>query len=224
MEAVLVRFLGTTSIHTSLERGYGMRKAIGTFAVVLGAFALSSVRADSVAPITTYSNVQSTIPGAGHTSAAFEVVLHNDGTITTTNTHGNVYDGVEDVSVNVFNDSSNLVLNSLTLTGADIFGFDGDGISVYGGGKYDSSGYAGPETSFTITNVNSGAVNFTGGLGAGHYTYFSLENGTNIVGSSLSGGTPDTTPSAPLPASFYAGIALLSGFGLWKRSRRQVAA
>ncbi|MEI6463539.1 MAG: hypothetical protein WCQ89_02370 [Verrucomicrobiota bacterium] len=91
------------------------------------------------------------------------------------------YDGIEDSYVKVVNNSGSR-LNSLTLTGANIFGFDGDGQAAYTGTSYDSSGYAGPNTSFNIVNANSGTVVFAGGLNGGATAWFTLEE--NLTGSS----------------------------------------
>lgn len=82
------------------------------------------------------------------------------------------YDGVEDVLVGVINKSGATVYG-IQLTGGGIFGFDGDGAN---GGDY-----AGPGTSFSIVDANSGTVNFTSGLDDGNSLWFSLEgNPANV--------------------------------------------
>jgi hypothetical protein len=112
------------------------------------------------------------------------------------------FDGVEDTMIGVENKSSASV-SSIALEGEFIFGFDGDGICA---GFYvpgppctwpHPTSYEGPETSFTITNVNEGSVNFTGGLAAGTSTYFSLEGPVSCasVGGKLKCGAKPKHPT-----------------------------
>ena len=77
------------------------------------------------------------------------------------------YDGDEDVLVGVVNNSGATVYG-ISISGPDIFGFDGDGAGPNGG-------YEGPGTTFTIANPNQGVVNFSGGLPSGGFRWFSLE-------------------------------------------------
>lgn len=77
------------------------------------------------------------------------------------------YDGDEDVLVGVVNNSGATVYG-VSISGPDIFGFDGDGAGPNGG-------YEGPGTTFAIANPNQGVVNFTGGLANGGFRWFSLE-------------------------------------------------
>ena len=77
------------------------------------------------------------------------------------------YDGDEDVLVGVVNHSGATVYG-ISISGPDIFGFDGDGAGPGGG-------YEGPGTSFTIANPNQGVVNFSGGLPNDGFRWFSLE-------------------------------------------------
>lgn len=77
------------------------------------------------------------------------------------------FDGVEDTLVGVLNNSGATVFG-ISLSGPDIFDFDGDGAGP--GGTY-----AGPGTSFTVSDVNSGVVNFTNGLNDKQSLWFSLE-------------------------------------------------
>src|SRR5258706_1273012 len=60
------------------------------------------------------------------------------------------YDGEEDVLVGVINRSGATVYG-IQLSGNGIFDFDGDGAGV--------GTYAGPNTSFTVQDVNTGTVN-----------------------------------------------------------------
>src|SRR5262249_8357991 len=90
-------------------------------------------------------------------------------------------DGIEDTLVGVVN-SSGSTINSLALSSSsDIFGFDGDGLCTLsghpGGCPFGSTGYEGPNTSFSGINAakTGGVVNFTGGLTNNATAYFSLE-------------------------------------------------
>ncbi len=92
------------------------------------------------------------------------------------NPNGGPYDGADDSLVGVQN-SSGQSIASLPLTGADIFGFDGDGLCTFVTCDYPNpTTYEGPSTSFTVVDASDGSVNFTGGLAAGAAAYFSLEN------------------------------------------------
>jgi len=213
-----------------------MKKLALALALGLGAVVCGSAKAASVAqpflaggfnsatslPYAFNHNAPDAFNGAP-TSASFDIVINPGGSVTVlggaTGFQGE-YDEVEDVAINVFNNSGQ-TLNSLTLTGPNIFGLDGDGIATApGGASFDATGYAGPGTSFTIFNTSNGIVNFTGGgLASGDYTFFSLEEGTSIVGTSLS----NATPNAPLPSTAWTGLALLAGVGLLKYRRRAVA-
>lgn len=98
------------------------------------------------------------------------------------------YDNVEDTLVGVINNSGATVFG-ISLTGEDIFGFDGDGAGdptgsfwgsgsphgPYLGGPFGSTGYEGPNTSFSVIDADTGTVNFEGGLNNGANLWFSLE-------------------------------------------------
>ncbi len=136
------------------------------------------------------------------------ITVNANGTTTITVPDSSPYDGSEDTLVGVKNNSASPV-TSLALTGSGIFGFDGDGICTYTfpGNGYcegtyygsDPGDYAGPTSTFTVTNANSGTVNFSPGVAAGGGTsYFSLENPpstslTVVVGTG--GGTSTTVPA-----------------------------
>ena len=105
------------------------------------------------------------------------------------------YDSVEDVLVVVENDGTN-PLKTLALgfkgSGADTFGFDGDGIcsGLYLisppcptlGSEAPGYGYEGPDTTFTVGETEDfGTVNFPTPLAPGEHTYFSLELSPNTI-------------------------------------------
>lgn len=86
------------------------------------------------------------------------------------------YDGIEDTLVGVQNVSGRTI-DSLPLSGKDIFGFEGDGLCQFIACDYPHpTTYEGPNTTFTIVDPDNGSVNFTGGLAAGATAYFSLES------------------------------------------------
>jgi hypothetical protein len=114
--------------------------------------------------------------------------------------NGNPYDGTEDTLIGVQN-SSGATLNSIPLSGTNIFGFDGDGPcnTVYHTPPYswcpatyaDPVGYEGPDNTFSRDGSNSGTVTFTTGIGDGGSTWFALEG----TPQSISGTTVTTTLS-----------------------------
>jgi hypothetical protein len=131
------------------------------------------------------------------------------------------FDGGDDSLIGIVNNGT-VPLTSIALTGADIFGFEGDGLSAYGGGNFGLTGYEGPGTSFTVTDANNGIVNFlNGGIPVGGTAYFSLEenlapNGVPIV---------SVGSAAPEPATW---AMMILGFGMAgvafrRRKQRQLA-
>jgi PEP-CTERM motif len=145
------------------------------------------------------------------------------------------YEGVEDNLVGVLNNSS-IVITSLTLTGTDIFGLDGDGICLFTwaaaagvpSSSYCSSlpgattgtdprDYFGPTTSsFAITNANSGTVFFGAGIAAGSRTYFSLEQPPNAALQVIPG------TGVPEPGTLALACTGFAGFWLYRRRRSAV--
>jgi hypothetical protein len=138
-------------------------------------------------------------PAIGLASSCSVLFLINpDGSVTTL-TDGSVgpFEGDEDSLVGVFNNSAG-TLNSLTLTGSGIFGFDSDGLcsgtiiappGTYtppAGCPFGSTGYEGPNTSFSIVDADNGTVNFLpSGLAPGETAYFSLEGPPSELNISL---------------------------------------
>ncbi|TAL87497.1 MAG: PEP-CTERM sorting domain-containing protein [Rhodanobacter sp.] len=126
------------------------------------------------------------------------------GSISTSTGPQSTYESSDDSLIGVINNSGH-ALTSFNISGANIFGFEQDGINAYvaamsGGtsphavGNPDTTGYGGPLAYFTnITGVNSGTVNFWSGLANGTSTYFSLEK--PIATASL----PVVTQNVPEP-------------------------
>src|SRR5436853_7791265 len=140
----------------------------------------------------------------GQASDCNTLFTYNGTTVATSHPSTQPYDGVEDNYVGFLN-NSNLIVNSITLTGSSIFGFDGDGafgavgqgpnaciasgVNTYGcgtGGNNNAAGngtndwYNGPGTTFTIVNSSNGSVTFIGGLQPGQLAVFSLEEAPSV--------------------------------------------
>lgn len=161
-----------------------------------------------------------------------QITLNSGGTATVAVTGQPAYDGSEDQLVGVTNNSGNTIA-SITLSGSDIFGFDGDGAGepgsgclvssgapfpCFSGGPFGSSGYEGPGTSFSITDASDGSVNFAGGLPDGGTAWFSLEEAPSTSGFTVTGTTPGT--GTPEPASILLFGTGLLGFAFLIRRRR----
>ncbi len=106
------------------------------------------------------------------------ITFNPDGSISTTIPNPIPFDGIEDNLVGILNNSS-LTISSINLTGNNIFGFDGDGLSSYGL-SFGPSGYEGPNNTFTIVDANNGTVNFTTPLAPGQNAYFALEEAPTL--------------------------------------------
>lgn len=141
-------------------------------------------------------------PAVGHDTGCRELITVGPTGVASVSTDPNqpAIDNQEDTLVGIVNQSNALVTGA-SLTGTDIFGFDGDGLCATSGAcssstQYGPTGYEGPGTSFTVASgvTNSGTVNLTGGgLAPGASTYFSLEQSPfTVSGVSLS---PDITLS-----------------------------
>jgi hypothetical protein len=210
-----------------------MKTTFLSFALLaLGACTAS---AGSICPAAGGANTFPHAPDPDGTGCNVVITINADRTTTVTITDPTPYEQSEDVLVGVRNNSSSSV-PSFTLTGSSIFGLEGDGICIYTfvGSSYctaaqvagtDPGDYYGPNTTFAITNSNTGTVNFTTPIPAGGSDYFSLE-GVPSVNLAVTV-APSTTPTAAgAPAlSFWAILLLASmlmGYSLWamKKQRR----
>jgi hypothetical protein len=147
------------------------------------------------------------------------ITVNANGSTTVTAPDSTAYENSEDVIVGVVNNSSGTV-SSLSLSGSGIFGFDGDGICTFtfAGSSYctasqqagtDPQDYQGPHNTFTVTNANTGTVNFSPAIAPGGTGYFSLEGtpATTIAATATVG--PSTGNTASVPALSNWGLALL---------------
>jgi hypothetical protein len=151
--------------------------------------------------------------------------FHANGSITTSGLGGS-YDfaGHEDSLIGVVNNSTKTV-TSITLSGSNIFGFDGDGIGLYPGSgtnAFDTSfgSYGGTDAFFTniMSNNGPGTVNFIGGIAPGATGYFSLEEPVSISAPPTVTGTPEPATWAMMLLGF-AGL----GFAGYRASRKTPA-
>jgi len=151
---------------------------------------------------------------------AFVVTVGAGGTVSVTGS-ADPFDGQEDNAYGVVNNSGGTLL-SVALTGADVFGFDGDGLCSFepadcSTSDASNSGYAGPGTSFTATDDNDGSVSFPpSGLAAGSGTYFSLEGpGATAAGATVVTATPisgaEGAPFSGAVASITTGSTATAG-------------
>jgi hypothetical protein len=92
------------------------------------------------------------------------------------------YDGSDDTLVGVVNNGSKPITSIKLSSALQIFGFDGDGLVVYGipGNDLDPTGYGGPNAYFPTDMISadatSGTVSFIAPIPPGGTSYFSLEN------------------------------------------------
>jgi len=174
-------------------------------------------------------------PGSGSAADCNLFFTFNpDGSVTTTGP-GGAYESNDDALIGVINNSKNTIFSfTLTQTGVDIFGFDGDGIDTYinntaanGGlgyatmdwyplvaGNPDTSGYGGSDAYFTGIDpaADSGTVNFVNGIAPGASGFFSLEDSASL----------DSAPgltTVPEPSSIALLVAALGAFAFTRRRK-----
>lgn len=173
----------------------------------------------------------------GQAAGCDEVITFGPlGAISTSTTIG-PYDGADDTSVGVINNSGAPISSFQISSALQIFGFDGDGIDNFAGdgitgnatdaanegifvGRSPTSPYTGcyggPNGFFTNINAagTSGTVNFITAIPDGGSDYFSLEQAVQ-----LTAGQINPLAGVPEPATFVLlGVGLL-GLGV-VRARR----
>ncbi|HMF90463.1 MAG TPA: dockerin type I domain-containing protein [Candidatus Angelobacter sp.] len=109
------------------------------------------------------------------------------------------FDGIEDTTVGVQNNSNRPIFSISLKSSTDIFGFDGDGLCNVsprpGGCPFGPTGYEGPGVSFSNINGSrsAGTVSFAGGIRkSGGTAFFSLEE-ANFQLVLCGSDDPDTT-------------------------------
>jgi hypothetical protein len=142
------------------------------------------------------------------------------------------YGGFDGTLVGVLNNWSNPIA-SLPISGSRIFALNGKGMCSSGFGapgncseglnQGDPYDYTGDFVSFLIDGLNTGTVNFIGGLSTGSSTYFSIEG---VPTAGLSAGSPTSEPpsaEAPEPGTYW--LAIISGLLLlcFAKFRRRAA-
>jgi hypothetical protein len=167
-------------------------------------------------------------PPAGNDTTGAEFLITWNGTTFSASAPSGQgpFDGTEDTLYGVQNNSTTPLL-SLTISGPNIFGFDGDGVSTFTGFPSGSTGYegsisttsvfdaAGPLDSFNVIDFDHGSVIFgAAGIPAGGSAYFSLEEHTSVTCGPTGCNTsvPDTGSTLA-----YLGIACAVGLGLKRR-------
>jgi RHS repeat-associated protein len=143
-------------------------------------------------------------PVGADTSCGILIVLTDNGAQVLSDLTQGPYDSIEDTLTGVLNQSSGTV-NSIALSSnTDLFGFDGDGLCTYSvsGCPFGSTGYEGPNTSFSNINGSQtgGMVNFTNGLAPNATAYFSLEESLSGAMVTSGGPTPPEQGGPPNPS------------------------
>jgi hypothetical protein len=211
---------------------HAMKTTCLSFALV--AFGTSIAWAGSVCPAGSGALHIPYSPDAAATGCNVVITINADRSATVTVMDPTPYEFSEDVLVGVVNHSSSN-LPSITLSGTGIFDLDSDGICTFTfvGSGYctpsqvagtDPQDYYGPNTTFAITSVNNGTVNFTTPIAAGGSAYFSLDGlpSASLVVAVAPPGTPAAmgTPALSVGAMLVL-ASMLVGVALWAiRARR----
>lgn len=143
-----------------------------SYQAILRLFLLLGFIVAVASPSRSWANGQCPAIGYSSSCAVLITITPTGRLIFQTDPNVGPYDGSDDTLVGVLNQSGATV-SAINLSGNGIFGFDGDGAN---GGSY-----AGPGTSFTVQNANTGTVNFTQDLNDGGFLWFSLEGPPSAV-------------------------------------------
>jgi hypothetical protein len=192
-----------------------MKKSVisASFVALIALFAISAL-AHPASAFTAPPTPWTQCPAVGFdTSCAILIVINPDGTVSIYQdaTQG-TYDGIEDTLVGVQDNCSVCSgVGSISLSGSNIFGFDGDGpcagpLNNIGfpapypptadcpGGAYtsaDPTDYETNNVTFTITDSSTGTANFGPALTSGSHAWFGLEE--QLTASSVTVTTISTT-------------------------------
>src|SRR5436190_2209535 len=103
-------------------------------------------------------------PAVGADIDCGSIITITDAQTTVVSTGQGPFDGVEDTMVGVVNNSSQPVSTIGLRSIVTIFGFDGDGLSLFGvpGNALDATGYGGPNAFFSDINpgLTDGTISF----------------------------------------------------------------
>jgi hypothetical protein len=190
-----------------------------------GLLTASSLFGAAICPTT------SSTTGTDASGCSLLITFGSAGTTITTTDIG-PYDGIEDVTVGVINNTSN-PLSSITLnssSGTDAFGFESDGIQTFTSingvaiGTGGGTTYEGPNSTFDMSGVVGGdgtlVIRFAPAIGAGGSDYFSLEGTPAIGGGITVGGGGGNPGGVPEPANLMMLGTALGAVGLLIRRRR----
>jgi hypothetical protein len=172
-------------------KGLSLKLSLALLGMLL--FSASHASAGTICPAGSGSSPFPHSPDSGATGCNEVITIASNGTASAVIEDSTAYEESEDVLVGVVNNSSTSI-TSLSLTGNDIFGFDGDGVCTFTfvGDGYcttaqqngtDPEDYQGPTSIFSVTNGNNGTVNFNPGISAnGGTSFFSLEGVPSVLG------------------------------------------
>ena len=164
-------------------------------------------------------------PAAGADSGCGTLITINpDGSTTVaTDPAQPALDGGTSVLVGVVN-NSDVTLTSVALSGPGAFTLGGKGVCTvhptpcFSAHEYGPTGYEGPGTSLTPSGSSAGTVNFSGGIGPGAGTFFSLSGspisvtsvalqpGIDVAATAISPST--SVPFSGQVASFFVGTSV----------------
>jgi hypothetical protein len=212
----------TLYIKTRVFCFMNMKKGVisASLVALIALFAISAL-AHPASAFTAPPTPWTQCPAVGFdTSCAILIVINPDGTVSIYQdaTQG-TYDGIEDTLVGVQDNCSACSgVGSISLSGSNIFGFDGDGpcagplnnvgfpapyppVADCPGGAYttaDPTDYETNNVTFTITDTDTGTANFGPALTSGSHAWFGLEEqltATSVTVTTISTTSVSTTSS-----------------------------